>query len=135
MVTGLGFAVLAAFTQSWWLVAVGLWTAMIAAALRKLLVAAHQFRPQIAGAPDRPEQLSDDQRVRLYETAARTLTVIEERMPQPVAAERRPKLLATYMYIILDRAIIARANVLTSIVLVLAYVASCALLWPLLRQL
>ena len=133
--TGTVLAFVALATQSWLLVAVGVWTVLVAAMQRRMLVAAHKLRPALAGAPSEPERLADLQRVQLYTTAETIVAHIEQHRHAPLTADRRPKVVASYMHVLFDRAVIPTAGPGTALMLLLAYAASLALLWPLVRQL
>jgi Zn-dependent protease len=135
IVTGLGLAGLAAATQSWLLMALGLFTALGSFAHRRLLAVAHAVRAELAGASSDPERLPERQRFALYESATRALAANEQAASRPVPPQRRPKVLAAFMQVIFDRAIAPHASARAALALFLAYAASCALLWPLLRQL
>lgn len=132
-VTGLVLTAVALAMETYLLAAVGVWTALVALLQRRWLVAAHQLRPALAGAPSEPDQLADDQRLQLYQSADQTMSGIERATGRPVPADRRVKALATYMHLMFDRAVIPTAGTGTAVVLLLAYAASWGLLWPLIR--
>jgi Zn-dependent protease len=135
---GIALMFVALSLQMWLLAAVGLMTVVVAFAQRRLIRAAHQARAAFAGAPAEAELLTEEQRHLLFEGATRTVAAMEADMQGggfEWTPQRRATVLASYMQVILDRATIVPASVLASAVLVLAYLASCALLWPVLRML
>jgi Zn-dependent protease len=121
--------------NAWWLLAaVGAMTIVMAMAQRRVLDAAHQLRPVLASAGGELDALTEDQRRELYRSAEQVVASIERdhvHEHSPLPPERRQKMLTGYMRLIYDRAATEPAGPLAAAVLVTAYLASCALIWPL----
>jgi hypothetical protein len=113
--------------QSWLTAGLGIFTAFAASAQRRLISAAHEIRPAFAGVPAEPALLTEDQRKILFLQA----TEAAEHRYDNATLRSRARLLASNMQIILDRATIAPTSAVTAVLLVLAYLASCTLLLPL----
>jgi Zn-dependent protease len=129
---GIGLGVIGRALSSWLIAGLGLLTAFMAFSQRRLVRAAHEIRPSFAGLDAEPATLTEERRKLLFDAAAGALGASEAGKPggHGLSPERRAAVLASYMQFVLDRATIAPTPAATSVLLVLAYLASCTLLLP-----
>jgi Zn-dependent protease len=130
---GICFLLFGIAREIWLTAGLGAFTVLAAFGQRRLIRAAHELRPAFGGIVAEPASLTGEQRKLLFDKAAWTLEATEAARDRGFdwTPDHRAGVLASYMQVILDRATIAPASAATSVLLVLAYLASCGLLLPL----